>query len=84
MLDSQTGKFERASDASADNRRQFTGVHESAAVGVKTPGAFICGGATQSCSAGRTSTIDIELKIIPESDEIFRSLPDLKEGCTLH
>jgi hypothetical protein len=27
----------------------------------------------------RTSTIDIDLKIIPESDEILRSLPRLKE-----
>ena len=32
----------------------------------------------------RTSTIDIDLKIIPESDEILRSLPQLKERLQLN
>jgi hypothetical protein len=32
----------------------------------------------------RTSTIDIDLKIIPESDEILRRLPELKERLQLN
>ena len=50
------------------------------AVGVKTPGRiYLVGGATSVLLGWRTSTIDIDLKIIPESDEILRSLPELKE-----
>jgi hypothetical protein len=50
------------------------------AVGVKAPGRiYLVGGATAVLLGWRTSTIDIDLKIIPESDEILRSLPELKE-----
>jgi hypothetical protein len=40
---------------------------------------YLVGGATSVLFGWRTSTIDIDLKIIPESDEILRSLPQLKE-----
>src|SRR5712691_2349679 len=40
---------------------------------------FLVGGATAVLLGWRTSTIDIDLKIVPESDEILRSLPALKE-----
>ena len=40
---------------------------------------YLVGGATSVLLGWRTSTIDIDLKIIPESDEILRSLPELKE-----
>src|SRR5213080_5082572 len=40
---------------------------------------YLVGGASAVLLGWRTSTIDIDLKIIPESDEILRSLPDLKE-----
>jgi len=40
---------------------------------------FLVGGASSVLLGWRTSTIDIDLKIIPESDEILRSLPQLKE-----
>jgi hypothetical protein len=40
---------------------------------------YLVGGATAVLLGWRTSTIDIDLKIIPESDEILRSLPQLKE-----
>ena len=50
------------------------------AVGVKTSGRiYLVGGATSVLLGWRTSTIDIDLKIIPESDEILRNLPELKE-----
>jgi len=50
------------------------------AAAVTTPSRiYLVGGATSVLLGWRTSTIDIDLKIIPESDEILRSLPQLKE-----
>jgi hypothetical protein len=45
---------------------------------------FLVGGATSVLLGWRTSTIDVDLKIIPESDEILRSLPVLKERLHLN
>ena len=50
------------------------------AAAVTTPSRiYLVGGATSVLFGWRTSTIDIDLKIVPESDEILRSLPQLKE-----
>lgn len=47
---------------------------------VATPSRiYLVGGATAVLFGWRTSTIDIDLKIIPESDDILKSLPQLKE-----
>ncbi len=40
---------------------------------------FLVGGATAVLCGWRDSTIDIDLKAIPDSDEILRNLPALKE-----
>lgn len=40
---------------------------------------FLVGGATAVLCGWRDSTIDIDLKPVPDSDEILRSLPALKE-----
>ncbi|MCU1264969.1 MAG: hypothetical protein JWM21_1287 [Acidobacteria bacterium] len=40
---------------------------------------YLVGGASAVLLGWRNSTIDIDLKIIPETDEIFRTLPALKE-----
>lgn len=40
---------------------------------------YIVGGASAVLLGWRDSTVDIDLKIVPESDEILRSLPALKE-----
>jgi hypothetical protein len=40
---------------------------------------YFVGGATSVLFGWRTSTIDIDLIILPESDEILRSLPKIKE-----
>jgi len=40
---------------------------------------FLVGGATAVLCGWRDSTIDIDLKPIPDSDEILRNLPALKE-----
>ncbi len=48
--------------------------------GVTSPyRVYLVGGATAVLLGWRDSTIDVDLKIIPESDEVFRSLPPLKE-----
>jgi len=40
---------------------------------------YLVGGASAVLLGWRTATIDIDLKIIPETDELLRSLPKLKE-----
>lgn len=45
---------------------------------------FLVGGATAVLCGWRESTIDVDLKIIPESDEIFRKLSALKESLQIN
>lgn len=45
---------------------------------------YLVGGATAVLLGWRDSTIDIDLKIVPENDEILRSLPRLKERLQLN
>ena len=45
---------------------------------------YLVGGATAVLLGWRDSTIDVDLKIIPESDEILRSLPALKERLQMN
>ena len=45
---------------------------------------YLVGGASAVLLGWRTSTIDLDLKIIPETDEIFRALPKLKEQLHLN
>jgi hypothetical protein len=45
---------------------------------------FLVGGATAVLCGWRDSTIDIDLKAIPDSDEILRNLPALKERLHLN
>ena len=40
---------------------------------------YLVGGATAVLLGWRSATIDVDLKIVPESDEILRALPRLKE-----
>src|SRR3989442_6222697 len=45
---------------------------------------YLVGGASAVLLGWRDSTIDVDLKIIPENDEILRSLPPLKEQLHLN
>jgi hypothetical protein len=45
---------------------------------------YLTGGATAVLHGWRETTIDVDIKIIPESDELFRALPDLKEALHLN
>jgi len=40
---------------------------------------YLVGGASAVLQGWRTATIDIDLKIIPETDDLLRILPELKE-----
>jgi len=45
---------------------------------------YLTGGATAVLFGWRESTLDVDLKIVPESDEVFRAIPRLKEELRLN
>jgi Nucleotidyltransferase of unknown function (DUF6036) len=45
---------------------------------------YFTGGATAVLLGWRESTIDIDLRIFPESDRLFRALPNLKESLEIN
>jgi hypothetical protein len=45
---------------------------------------YFTGGATAVLHGWRTSTIDVHVKMVPESDELFRAIPALKERLQLN
>ncbi len=54
-----------------------SGVTEAARV-------YLVGGASSVLLGWRDSTIDVDLKLVPESDEILRRLPSLKERLQIN
>ncbi|HBB87550.1 MAG TPA: hypothetical protein DC047_08045 [Blastocatellia bacterium] len=55
------------------------------ATGITTASrVFLVGGATAVLLGWRDSTVDVDLKILPESDEILRKLPTLKEDLQIN
>jgi len=52
--------------------------------GKKSARIYLVGGATAVLLGWRETTIDLDIKIIPEADEILRALPDLKEDLQLN
>ena len=45
---------------------------------------YLVGGATAVLVGWRETTVDIDLKIVPESDEILRALPEMKESLRIN
>lgn len=45
---------------------------------------YLTGGATAVLKGWRDSTVDIDLRFIPENDELFRALPLLKEQLNIN
>jgi len=45
---------------------------------------YLTGGATAVLSGWRPSTIDIDLKIVPEADDVLRAVPRLKETIPIN
>src|SRR6266849_1718527 len=53
--------------------------------GVTEPArVYLVGGASSVLLGWRDSTIDVDLKFVPENDEILRKLPSLKERLQLN
>jgi hypothetical protein len=66
----------------AESLRAFM---KALAAAARTPArVYLVGGASAVLLGWRTATIDLDLKIIPESDEILRSLPRLKEQLKIN
>ena len=49
-----------------------------------TANVYLVGGATAVLLDWRSSTIDVDLKLVPESDELLKSLPVLKERLEMN
>jgi hypothetical protein len=45
---------------------------------------YLTGGATAVLEGWRASTIDVDLKMVPEQDEVFRAIPRLKEELSIN
>jgi len=45
---------------------------------------YLTGGATAVAYGWRDSTIDVDLKIVPDSDSLLRALPELKERLEIN
>lgn len=45
---------------------------------------YITGGATALLLGWRASTLDVDLKIIPDRDELLRAIPELKESLQVN
>ena len=50
-----------------------------------TPGqVYLTGGATAVLIGWRDTTVDVDLKMVPEQDRVFRAIPGLKESLQLN
>jgi hypothetical protein len=45
---------------------------------------YLTGGATAVLNGWRASTIDVDIKLIPDQDELLREIPNLKERLNLN
>jgi hypothetical protein len=64
----------------ADEARIRRFMRELARSGQRAARVYLTGGATAVLSGWRTSTIDIDIKIVPDDDRLFRAVPALKES----
>lgn len=66
----------------ADRLQEFM---KALATEARTPGrVYLVGGASAVLLGWRNSTIDVDLKLNPETDEILRSLSPLKERLQIN
>ena len=68
--------------ADLDRIRRFMQAF-GAAADVRTR-VYFTGGATAVLSGWRTSTIDVDIKVEPDSDALFRAIPRIKESLQLN
>jgi hypothetical protein len=68
--------------ADADRIRRFMDAVGRAAE--KELRLYFTGGATAVLQGWRSSTIDVDIMMVPEDDRVYRSLPELKESLQLN
>ena len=67
------------------NAEQLTRLMNAIGRGTKQAArVYLVGGATAVLFGWRETTIDVDLKIVPEIDEVLRKLPGLKEDLSLN
>lgn len=68
----------------ADETRIRRFMRELARAARRPTRIYLTGGATAVLSHWRASTIDIDIKIVPEDDALFRAIPELKESLEIN
>jgi hypothetical protein len=68
--------------ADAERVRRF--VHELARAARHPTRLYLVGGATAVLLGWRPTTIDVDVKLVPESDELLRALVELKESLEVN
>jgi len=68
--------------ANAERIRRFMGALAEAADA--TARVYFTGGATAVLIGWRSSTIDVDIKIVPEHDHVFSAIPRIKEALQLN
>lgn len=66
----------------ANRLRQF--MREFGSAAMQDSRVYFTGGATAVLHGWRDSTIDIDLRIVPEQDALFRAIPRLKEQLQIN
>lgn len=68
----------------ADSSRIEAFFQELSRAATKPADIFLTGGATAVLFGWRETTLDLDLKLIPDSDELLRSIPRIKEKLQLN
>lgn len=68
--------------ATADRIRHF--IDELGRVTSADSTMYLTGGATAVLIGWRESTIDVDIKLVPETDELLRAIPSLKERLQIN
>jgi hypothetical protein len=69
--------------ALADQARLREFMRELGAAAEQDGRVYFTGGATAVLMGWRSSTIDADIRLVPESDAVFRAIPALKERLRL-
>ena len=67
-----------------DRERLLRFMHELGRVAKNASRVYLAGGASAVLLKWRASTIDIDLEIRPERDEILRAIPEMKERLSVN
>ena len=68
--------------ATAERIRRF--IDELGRIATSRSTMYLTGGATAVLLEWRDSTIDVDIKLVPETDELLRSIPSLKERLQIN